>query len=44
TPMTDAAIKGLINQGVADALAEYKANKSSRNGDDSHDSGSGGRR
>nr|GEU70302.1 reverse transcriptase domain-containing protein [Tanacetum cinerariifolium] len=28
---------------VADALAEYKANKSSRNGDDSHDSGSGRR-
>ncbi|GJV59626.1 reverse transcriptase domain-containing protein, partial [Tanacetum coccineum] len=31
-------------QGVADALAEYEANRSSGNGDDSHDSGSGGRR
>ncbi|GJR65470.1 hypothetical protein Tco_0011535 [Tanacetum coccineum] len=44
TPMTDAAIKELIAQGVADALAEYEATKNSRNGDDNHDSGSGGRR
>ncbi|GKA56919.1 putative reverse transcriptase domain-containing protein [Tanacetum coccineum] len=43
TPMTDAAIKALIAQGVADALAEYETNRSSRNGDDSHDSGSGRR-
>ncbi|GKB42159.1 putative reverse transcriptase domain-containing protein [Tanacetum coccineum] len=41
TPMTDAAIKELIAQGVADALADYEANRSSRNGDDSHNSGSG---
>ncbi|GKA72956.1 reverse transcriptase domain-containing protein [Tanacetum coccineum] len=38
-PMTDAAIKGLIAQGVADALAEYEATKNSRNEDDNHDSG-----
>ncbi|GJU07041.1 hypothetical protein Tco_1123471 [Tanacetum coccineum] len=44
TPMTDATIKQLIAQGVADALAEYEANRSSGNGDDSHDSGSGRRR
>ncbi|GKB31176.1 hypothetical protein Tco_0870577 [Tanacetum coccineum] len=44
TPMTDVAIKGLIAQGVADALAEYEATRNSRNGDDSHESGSGGRR
>ncbi|GKB00023.1 reverse transcriptase domain-containing protein [Tanacetum coccineum] len=43
TPMTDAAIKELIAQGIADALAEYEANRSSRNGDDSHDLGSGRR-
>ncbi|GKD05764.1 hypothetical protein Tco_1180738 [Tanacetum coccineum] len=42
--MTDAAIKQLIAQGVADALVDYDANRSSRNGDDSHDSRSGGRR
>ncbi|GKD56949.1 putative reverse transcriptase domain-containing protein [Tanacetum coccineum] len=29
---------------VADALADYEANRGSRNGHDSHDSGSGGRR
>ncbi|GJY66026.1 hypothetical protein Tco_0468264 [Tanacetum coccineum] len=40
TPMNNAAIKGLIAQGVADALVEYEANRSSKNGDDSHDSGS----
>ncbi|GJT66567.1 hypothetical protein Tco_1018047 [Tanacetum coccineum] len=44
TPMTDAQIKALIAQGVADALAEIEANKTSRNGDDSHDSGTGSRR
>ncbi|GJT25680.1 hypothetical protein Tco_0895617 [Tanacetum coccineum] len=38
TPMTDAAIKALIAQGVVDALAEYEAHRSSGNGDDSHDS------
>ncbi|GKA63706.1 putative reverse transcriptase domain-containing protein, partial [Tanacetum coccineum] len=43
TPMTDAAIKALIAQGVADALAEYEAHRSSGNGDDSHESGSGRR-
>nr|GEV06604.1 reverse transcriptase domain-containing protein [Tanacetum cinerariifolium] len=31
-------------QGVSDALAEYEANRSSRNGDESHDSRSGRRR
>ncbi|GKE14484.1 hypothetical protein Tco_1422061, partial [Tanacetum coccineum] len=44
TSMTDAQIKALISQGVVDALEEIKANRTSRNGDDSHDSGSGGRR
>ncbi|GJX31727.1 putative reverse transcriptase domain-containing protein [Tanacetum coccineum] len=43
TPMTNAQIKALISQGVADALAEYDADRS-RNGDDSYDSGSDGRR
>ncbi|GJW59853.1 hypothetical protein Tco_0289696 [Tanacetum coccineum] len=43
-PMTNAAIKQLIAQGVADALAEIKANRTSRNGDDSHDSGTRSRR
>ncbi|GKC29809.1 putative reverse transcriptase domain-containing protein [Tanacetum coccineum] len=43
TPMTDAAIKALIAQGVSTMLAEYEANRGSRNGDDSHDSGSGRR-
>ncbi|GJV04751.1 reverse transcriptase domain-containing protein [Tanacetum coccineum] len=40
TPMTDAAIKALIAQGVATTMAEYEANRGSGNGDDSHDSGS----
>ncbi|GJU81585.1 reverse transcriptase domain-containing protein [Tanacetum coccineum] len=40
TPIIDAAIKALIAQGVATALAEYEANRGSGNGDDSHDSGS----
>ncbi|GJQ95637.1 putative reverse transcriptase domain-containing protein [Tanacetum coccineum] len=44
TPMIDAQIKALIAQGVADALTEIEANKTSRNGDDSHDSGIGSRR
>ncbi|GJX27952.1 hypothetical protein Tco_0236031 [Tanacetum coccineum] len=43
-PMTDTQIKALIAQGVADALVEIKANRTSRNGDDSHDSGTGSRR
>nr|GEV47553.1 reverse transcriptase domain-containing protein [Tanacetum cinerariifolium] len=43
TPMTNAAIKALIAQGVATALAEYEANRGDGNGDDSHDSGSGRR-
>ncbi|GJW27274.1 putative reverse transcriptase domain-containing protein [Tanacetum coccineum] len=43
TPMTDAQIKALIAQGVADALAERDTDRS-RNGDDSHDSGTDGRR
>ncbi|GKB52372.1 reverse transcriptase domain-containing protein [Tanacetum coccineum] len=43
-PMTDAAIKQLISQGFADALAELKANINSRNGDDSHDLRSSERR
>nr|GEW49046.1 putative reverse transcriptase domain-containing protein [Tanacetum cinerariifolium] len=37
-PMTDAQIKKLISQGVADALAGIEANRTIRNGDDSHDS------
>nr|GEW26669.1 retrotransposon protein, putative, Ty3-gypsy subclass [Tanacetum cinerariifolium] len=44
TPMTDAVIKQLIAQGVADALEKHKANRNYRNGDDSRDSGSSGRR
>ncbi|GKB04366.1 putative reverse transcriptase domain-containing protein [Tanacetum coccineum] len=44
TPMIDVAIKALIAQGVAGALVDYEANRSSGNGDDSHNSGSGGRR
>ncbi|GJR48642.1 hypothetical protein Tco_1316745 [Tanacetum coccineum] len=43
TPMTDAQLKALITQGVADALVERDANRS-RNGNDSHDSGTGVRR
>ncbi|GKB48285.1 hypothetical protein Tco_0899038 [Tanacetum coccineum] len=44
TPMTDAQIKTLIAQGVADALLEIKANRTSINGDDSYDSGTGSKR
>ncbi|GJR04695.1 putative reverse transcriptase domain-containing protein [Tanacetum coccineum] len=43
TPMSDAAIKVLVAQSVADALADDEANRS-RNGDDSHDSVIGSRR
>nr|GEY12831.1 hypothetical protein [Tanacetum cinerariifolium] len=43
THMSDAAIKALVTRSVADALAEHEANRS-RNGDDSHESGSDGRR
>ncbi|GKB40500.1 putative reverse transcriptase domain-containing protein, partial [Tanacetum coccineum] len=41
--VTDAQLKVLIERGVAAALAERDANRN-RNGDDSHDSGTGGRR
>ncbi|GJZ75896.1 hypothetical protein Tco_0640361 [Tanacetum coccineum] len=44
TPMIDAQIKALISQGVADALAKIEANRTSINGDDSHDSRTGSRR
>ncbi|GJT27196.1 putative reverse transcriptase domain-containing protein [Tanacetum coccineum] len=40
TPMTDVAIKQLIAQGIANALAEYEATKNNGNSDDSHDLGS----
>ncbi|GJS88131.1 putative reverse transcriptase domain-containing protein [Tanacetum coccineum] len=43
TPMIDAQLKALIARGIADALAERNVDKSI-NGDDSHDSGTGGRR
>ncbi|GJS70861.1 hypothetical protein Tco_0703702 [Tanacetum coccineum] len=43
-PMTDAAIKALIAQEVVDALVKIKANRTSRNGDDSHILGIGSRR
>ncbi|GKB09377.1 putative reverse transcriptase domain-containing protein [Tanacetum coccineum] len=43
TPITDAQFRALISQGVVDALVEHEANRS-RNGDDSHDSGTGVRR
>nr|GEY28591.1 hypothetical protein [Tanacetum cinerariifolium] len=44
TPMSDAAIKELIAQGVVDALDNYEANRRSGNGHDNHNSGSGGGR
>nr|GEV02973.1 hypothetical protein [Tanacetum cinerariifolium] len=44
TPMIDAQLKALIAQGVTDALAETKANRTSRNGVDNHDSRTGSRR
>ncbi|GKE22930.1 reverse transcriptase domain-containing protein, partial [Tanacetum coccineum] len=43
TSVTDAQLKALIDQGVVDALAERDADRS-RNGDDSHDSGTGVKR
>ncbi|GKC25504.1 hypothetical protein Tco_1027654 [Tanacetum coccineum] len=42
--MIDAQIKALIAQGVADAMVEIEANRTSRNGDDSYDSGTDSRR
>ncbi|GJU43414.1 putative reverse transcriptase domain-containing protein [Tanacetum coccineum] len=43
-PQDGLADIGSRSQGVADALAKHEANKNSRNGDDRHDSESGGRR
>ncbi|GJV71748.1 putative reverse transcriptase domain-containing protein [Tanacetum coccineum] len=43
TPVTDAQLKALIDQGVVDALEAHDADRS-RNGEDSHDSGTGVRR
>nr|GEW60879.1 hypothetical protein [Tanacetum cinerariifolium] len=43
SPITDAQLRALIARGVATALAERNADKS-RNGDDNHSSGTGGRR
>ncbi|GKD08328.1 putative reverse transcriptase domain-containing protein, partial [Tanacetum coccineum] len=43
TPVTDAQLRTLIERGVAAVLAEHDADRS-KNGDDSHDSGTGGRR
>ncbi|GJS01727.1 hypothetical protein Tco_0318235 [Tanacetum coccineum] len=43
TPVTDAQLRPLIKRGVAAVLAERDADRS-RNGDDSHDSGTGERR
>ncbi|GKD82342.1 putative reverse transcriptase domain-containing protein [Tanacetum coccineum] len=43
TPVTDAQLRVLIAWGVVVALAERDVDRS-RNGDDSHDSGTGGRR
>ncbi|GJV19053.1 reverse transcriptase domain-containing protein [Tanacetum coccineum] len=43
TTVTDAQLKALIDQGVANALAARDADRS-RNGEDSHDSGTGVRR
>ncbi|GKF57617.1 hypothetical protein Tco_0171154 [Tanacetum coccineum] len=43
TSVTDEQLKRLIDQGVADPLAARDANRS-RNGKDSHDSGTGIRR
>ncbi|GJX62289.1 putative reverse transcriptase domain-containing protein [Tanacetum coccineum] len=43
TPITDAQLRALIEQGVATALAEHDIDRS-RNGDDSHDSGTSRRR
>ncbi|GJZ57952.1 putative reverse transcriptase domain-containing protein [Tanacetum coccineum] len=43
TPITNAQLNALIDQGVADTLAARNADRS-RNGDDSHNSGTGSRR
>nr|GEY97898.1 hypothetical protein [Tanacetum cinerariifolium] len=43
TPVTNAQLKALIDQGVADALAAHDADRS-RNGDDSHNSRTDSRR
>ncbi|GJV29871.1 reverse transcriptase domain-containing protein [Tanacetum coccineum] len=43
TPVTNAQLRTLIERGIAAVLAERDADIS-RNGDDSHDSGTGGRR
>nr|GEU30770.1 hypothetical protein [Tanacetum cinerariifolium] len=43
TPVTNAQLKALIDQGVAEALAARDTDRS-RNGDDSHNSGTGSRR
>ncbi|GKC04540.1 putative reverse transcriptase domain-containing protein [Tanacetum coccineum] len=43
TPVTDTQLRTLIERGIAAMLAERDADRS-RNGDDSHNSGSGGRR
>nr|GEU98430.1 putative reverse transcriptase domain-containing protein [Tanacetum cinerariifolium] len=43
TPITNAQLKALIDQGVANALAARDTNRS-RNGNDSHNSGTGSRR
>nr|GEW26560.1 putative reverse transcriptase domain-containing protein [Tanacetum cinerariifolium] len=43
TTITNAQLQALIDRGVAAALAEYDADRS-RNGDNSNDSGTGGRR
>ncbi|GJZ23094.1 putative reverse transcriptase domain-containing protein [Tanacetum coccineum] len=43
TPVTNAQLKALIDQGVADALVARDADRS-QNGDDSHNSGTGSRR
>ncbi|GKC33568.1 reverse transcriptase domain-containing protein [Tanacetum coccineum] len=43
TPVTDAQLKALIDQGIVDALAARDADRS-RNGDDNHNSGTCSRR
>ncbi|GKB65905.1 hypothetical protein Tco_0927317, partial [Tanacetum coccineum] len=43
TPMTDAQLKALIDQGVVNALTARDADRS-RNGEDNYDSGTGVRR
>ncbi|GJQ89810.1 hypothetical protein Tco_0000949 [Tanacetum coccineum] len=43
TPVTNDQLKALIDQGIADALAAHDADRS-RNGNDSHNSGTSSRR